>query len=52
MTISEAIQKAKKELTENNIEEAGLNAKILLAHILSCKKEELTIKNNQDLEKT
>lgn len=52
MTISEAIQKAKKELTENNTEEAGLNAKILLAHILSCKKEELTIKNNQYLEKT
>lgn len=51
MTIKEAIQEAKIKLNKEKIDEAGLIAKILLAHVLVCKKEELTIKNDKKLEK-
>lgn len=44
MTIKEVLNEARKLLTEYNIEDSGLIAKMLLAHILSCKKEELIIK--------
>lgn len=51
MTIENVLQNAKKELIKNNIDDPGLNAKMLLAHILMCKKEDLIIKMNENLEK-
>lgn len=47
MTIQEALNQGKKILTENNIDEASLISRMLLSHILNCKKEELIIKQEE-----
>lgn len=52
MTIQETLNKARKILKENKIEDAGIITKILLSHILLCKKEELIINNNKEIEET
>lgn len=47
MKVQEALIKGIKTLKEKNIEEASLKARILLASILSCNKEELIIKSEE-----
>ena len=50
MKIKEILVKARNELKEKHIEDDGLIAKILLAHILSCRKEELIINSDKEIE--
>lgn len=50
MRIREILVNARKILKENHIEDGGLIAKVLLAHILSCKKEELIVNSEKELE--
>lgn len=49
MTIKETLNQGKKILTENNIDEASLISRMLLSHVLKCKKEELLIKQDNEL---
>lgn len=50
MRIKEAYLKAKGILKAKRIEEASLVTKIVLAHLLNCKKEELILYEEQELE--
>lgn len=50
MKIQESLNKARKILIEKNKEDAGIIVKILLSHVLSCKKEELIINNNKEID--
>jgi len=52
MTIQEILNKGRKILVEKKQEDAGIITKILLSHILICKKEELVIYNNKEIDKT
>ncbi len=51
MEVQEALSKGIKILNENNIEEAAIQTRILLASILVCRKEELIIKSKEKLNK-
>ena len=50
MTIQETLNKGKNILTKKNIDEASLISKMLLSHILKCKKEELLIKQDEEIQ--
>lgn len=50
MTIQNALDQGKKILIQNNIEEASLISRVLLFHVLKCKKEELIIRQYEELE--
>ena len=49
MTIQQVLNKGKKILTENNIEEASLISRMLLSYMLKCKKEDLLIKQDEEI---
>ncbi len=49
MNIQEKINQTVQELKQNNINESNLKAKIIIAHILQIKKEQLLIQNKQEL---
>ena len=51
MKLQEALIKSVKILKENNISEASLNARLLLANSLSLKKEELAINSDMEIPK-
>lgn len=50
MKIKEILNKGIKILNENGIEEASLIAKMFLAHICKCKKEELIINSEKEID--
>lgn len=50
MTIQEALNQGKKFLTEKQIDEASLIIRMLLSHVLKCKKEELLIKQDENID--
>ena len=50
MTVQEALNQGKKFLTEKNIDEASLITRMLLSFVLKCKKEELLIKQDEDIQ--
>lgn len=52
MKIKDVLNKGIKILKENNIEDASLTARLLLADILGIKKEELVIKMDKEIEET
>ncbi len=49
MKVAEALFIGRNKLKEKNIEEASLQVKMLLANILACRKEELLIKEDDEL---
>ena len=49
MTIKEILKKGKQILNNKEIEESGLKTKILLAHILNIKKEDLIIQEEKEV---
>ena len=49
--IQEAIKKAKEILNKNNLEDASLQTRILLASILVCRKEDLIVRGKEELSK-
>lgn len=50
MTVQEALNQGKKFLTEKNIDEASLITRMLLSFVLKCKKEELLIRQDEDIQ--
>lgn len=50
MKIKDVLNKGIKILKENNIKEEGLIARLLLADILGCRKEELIINMDKEIE--
>ena len=50
MNIQNTLNQGKKILTENQIDEASLIARMLLSHVLKCKKEELIIRQDEEIE--
>lgn len=50
MKLQDVLNKGIKILKENNIKEEGLIARLLLAHILGCRKEELIINMDKEIE--
>lgn len=49
MDIQEVLNQGKKNLISNHIDEASLIARILLSHVLGCKKEELIIRQDENI---
>ena len=49
MNIQEKLNQIVQELKQNNIEQPSLKAKIIIAHTLKIKKEQLLIQNKQEL---
>lgn len=49
MNIQEKLKQTVQKLKQNNIDEPNLKAKIIIAHILQIKKEQLLIQNKQEL---
>ena len=49
MTIQEALIHGKNILTSNHIDEASLISRMLLSYMLKCKKEELIIRENEEI---
>lgn len=50
MTIQQALNQGKKILTENHIEDASLISRVLISYVLGCKKEELIIRQYEEIE--
>ncbi len=50
MFLNQILEKGIADLKHSNIPEANLNAKLLLANVLKCKKEELVIRFNEEIE--
>ena len=51
MTIKEILIKGKNLLISNHIDEASLTSRMLLSHVLKCKKEDLLIRQEEAIEK-
>lgn len=50
MVVKEILNLGIKQLKSSNVPEASLNAKVLLSSILECKKEELVVRSDEEIE--
>ena len=50
MILDQVLEMAIEDLKNSDIPEANLNAKVLLANVLKCRREELVVRYNQELE--
>ena len=50
MVVKEILNLGEMQLKDKNVPEANLNAKVLLASVLECRKEELIIKFDEEIE--